>query len=279
MYPHFYNRSQIQALELWARQTFATQIMVERDPLREEKLTDAMHDPTAAATFQFECNFTPNFRAQETIGVSKRRSQTRRGGVLQEISYNSRDLEDITRDKVQAQLLKLTHLLPHLLPPVVYIHDVIEARHFLCTVALGMHPLGASPEEARRIFGLRVLSTAPLEAPLGHSQRNTVTNEKEILEYSMEDTLGAGMNSWQAVGMQAEKMRQEVGENRGYRLADWICRDWKMLGYNPQIVMDNVYPRIVSLAVPLGCVAHIEIQALCDPTTLYNPEKYVFRKG
>ncbi|MCP4352914.1 MAG: hypothetical protein GY795_46280, partial [Desulfobacterales bacterium] len=26
-------------------------------------------------------------------------------------------------------------------------------------------------------------------------------------------------------------------------------------------------------------MAHIEIQALCDPTTLYNPEQYVFRKG
>ncbi|MCP4337051.1 MAG: hypothetical protein GY679_04370, partial [Mycoplasma sp.] len=75
VYPHFYNRSRIRALELWARQNFATQIMMERDPLREEKLTEAMHDPTAAATFQFECNFTSNFRAQETMGVAKRRSQ------------------------------------------------------------------------------------------------------------------------------------------------------------------------------------------------------------
>ncbi|MCP4350415.1 MAG: hypothetical protein GY795_33520, partial [Desulfobacterales bacterium] len=223
--------------------------MTERDPLREEKLTDAMHDPTAPATFQFECNFNPNFRAQETMGVTKRRSQHWRDGVLQEMSYNSRDLEDITRDKVQTQLLKLTHILPHLLPPVVYIHDVIEARHFLCTVALGMHPLGASPEESRRIFGLRILSTAPLEAPLGHSQRNLVTNEKEKLEYSMEDTLSEGLHSWQEVGIQAEQTRREVGENRGYRLADWIYRDRKILGYNPQIVTDNVYPRILSLAV------------------------------
>ncbi|MCP4337997.1 MAG: hypothetical protein GY799_03735, partial [Desulfobulbaceae bacterium] len=272
--PYLYDREVVRKLEPWAQEKFATRIMVNKVPLQEAKIVDALHDVSARSTFSYECQYNV---VQGMEATAKRTFTTSVNGET--VEYYSQDDDEDSRQRAKVQLLKLTHISPILCPPMLIIQTTEALRHFICTVILSPRPFGMEASKARRIVGLDIETCAVMQRPDDHEIYNQIRNENQYMTNLPEEDNWPGMRSWHSIKNDLGGGMRTAPAEADYPGADWTKEHRQWLGYCPRIVGAGNYPRILTLAAPMGCVAHIEFQALFKEDTLYDPERYVYETG